>query len=300
MKKIIRNLAAVFAAVALVSAFASCKSNDDDDDKNNNNNKGSTVVKTIDLVKNEYATNQTQVKIETGFDSLKAGDKVKVVMKGTADKALGKAEIIICDTTAEANYWKNLADPYACVIGTEFDITTEFTVATAPVGTGAASMTLAINGLAGDTAVKLSCTSFSVTKTAAAEAPAPAAGSTVVKTIDLVKNEYATNQTQVKIETGFDSLKVGDKVKVVMKGTADKALGSAELVLCDTTEAANWWKNLADPYACEIGTEFDITTEFTVTTAPVGTGAASMTLAINGLAGDTTVKLSCTAFSVTK
>ena len=33
MKKIIRNLAAVFAAVALVSAFASCKSNDDDDDK---------------------------------------------------------------------------------------------------------------------------------------------------------------------------------------------------------------------------------------------------------------------------
>ena len=95
-------------------------------------------------------------------------------------------------------------------------------------------------------------------------------------------------------------MKAGDKVQVVLKGTADKALGKSELVLCDTTEAANWWKNLAEPYACEIGTEVDITTEFTVTDAPVGTGPASMTLAINGLAGDTTVTLSCTKYSVTK
>lgn len=33
MKKIFRNVVAAFAAVMLVSAFASCKSNDDDDDK---------------------------------------------------------------------------------------------------------------------------------------------------------------------------------------------------------------------------------------------------------------------------
>ena len=294
MKKIFRNVVAAFAAVMLVSAFASCKSSDDDDDKTG------TIAKTIVLEKNEYAaTPQTQVKLETGFDSLKVGDKVQVVLKGTADKALGKAEIVLCDTTEAANWWKNLADPYSCEIGTEFDISTEFTVADAPVGTGAASMTLAINGLAGDTKVTLSCTKYDVKK-GGAEAPVDKPAE-VVKTIVLEKNAYAaTPQTQVKLETGFDSLKVGDKVQVVLKGTADKALGKAEIVLCDTTEAANWWKNLADPYSCEIGTEFDISTEFTVADAPVGTGAASMTLAINGLAGDTTVTLSCTKYSVTK
>lgn len=166
MKKIFRNVVAAFAAVMLVSAFASCSDSDDgDDDKKTEQPAGTTVVKTIELTKNEYAaTPQTQVKLNTGFDSLKVGDKVQVVLKGTADKALGKAEIVLCDTTEAANWWKNLADPYSCEIGTEFDITTEFTVADAPVGTGAASMTLAINGLAGDTTVTLSCTKYSVTK----------------------------------------------------------------------------------------------------------------------------------------
>ena len=122
-----------------------------------------------------------------------------------------------------------------------------------------------------------------------------------VKTIEMKKNTYAgTPQTQIKLETGFDSLSSGDKVKVVLKGKADKALGSAEIIVVDTTEAANYWKNLAEPYTCNIGTDFDITTEFTLNADRAGTGANSMMIAINGLAGDETVNLWCTEYTVEK
>ena len=46
MKKIFRNVVAAFAAVMLVSAFASCKSNDDDDDKKPDP-KADTPVETV-------------------------------------------------------------------------------------------------------------------------------------------------------------------------------------------------------------------------------------------------------------
>ena len=50
MKKIFRNVVAAFAAVMLVSAFASCSDSDDGDDKKDDG-KGTTIVKTIVLEK---------------------------------------------------------------------------------------------------------------------------------------------------------------------------------------------------------------------------------------------------------
>ena len=55
--------------------------------------------------------------------------------------------------------------------------------------------------------------------------PTPGEEETPVKSIELVKNPYAEGgalQTQVKIQSGLNSLLVGDKVKVAFKGTADR------------------------------------------------------------------------------
>ena len=169
MKKVFRNLFAALTAAALIGSFASCSDgdsgNDNEEQKVQPADKSKAETKTLTLKKNEYAaTPQTQIKLNTGFDSLQAGDKVSVVLKGTADKALGKAEIIVCDTTEAANWWKNLADPYSCEIDTEFDISAEFTITENPVGSGAESMTLAINGLEDDKTVTLTCTKYLVQK----------------------------------------------------------------------------------------------------------------------------------------
>ncbi len=129
------------------------------------------------------------------------------------------------------------------------------------------------------------------------------AGTSVVKKIELIKNEYAENgalQTQVKIATGFESLAIGDKVKLTMKGSADKALGHAEMMVVDTTEAANWWKMLSEKNEVEIGITFEVSHEFTIEALPDGTGPNSMILAINGLDGDETVNLNCTEFKLEK
>ncbi len=126
----------------------------------------------------------------------------------------------------------------------------------------------------------------------------------VVKEIELVKNPYADGgalETQVKIPTNFDSLAVGDKVRLVMKGAVNPALGKMEICLVDTTQAADWWKMLdGNKYEAEDMVNFDIDYTFTVTTAPVGTGSESMMIVINGKDNDVTKKMYCTEFSVTK
>ena len=129
------------------------------------------------------------------------------------------------------------------------------------------------------------------------------AGNSTVTSIKLVKNKYAEGgalQTQVKIQSGLNSLLVGDKVKVAFKGTADREIGKVELMIVDTTETASWWTALSDKKEANFSTEINFDFEFEITKAPIGTGADSMILAINGLDSDEAATITCTSFSIEK
>ena len=89
MKKIFRNVVAVFAAVMLVSAFASCKSNDDDDDKKQENPatpEVTTPAETTATIFSEEVVltgwSNGKVISEDKFASAKAGDVVRFVASG--------------------------------------------------------------------------------------------------------------------------------------------------------------------------------------------------------------------------
>lgn len=129
------------------------------------------------------------------------------------------------------------------------------------------------------------------------------AGNSTVTSIKLVKNEYAEGgalQTQVKIQSGLNSLLVGDKVKVAFKGTADREIGKVELMIVDTTETASWWTALSETKKDTFSTEINFEFVFEITKAPIGTGADSMVFAINGLDSDEAATITCTSFSIEK
>lgn len=129
------------------------------------------------------------------------------------------------------------------------------------------------------------------------------AGNSTVTSIELVKNEYAEGgalQTQVKIQSGLNSLLVGDKVKVAFKGTADREIGKVELMIVDTTETASWWTALSETKKDTFSTEINFEFVFEITKAPIGTGADSMVFAINGLDSDEAATIKCTSFSIEK
>lgn len=129
------------------------------------------------------------------------------------------------------------------------------------------------------------------------------AGNSTVTSIELVKNEYAEGgalQTQVKLQSGLNSLLVGDKVKVAFKGTADREIGNVELMIVDTTKDASYWTALSDKKEANFSTEINFDFEFEITKAPIGTGADSMILAINGLDSDEAATITCTSFSIEK
>lgn len=129
--------------------------------------KEETPVKSIKLIKNEYAkTPQTQVKIPSGLTSLLVGDKVKVAFSGTADREIGNVELMIVDTTKEADYWTALSETKKDNFSTDINFEFVFEITKAPIGTGADSMVFAINGLDSDEAATITCTSFSIEKNA--------------------------------------------------------------------------------------------------------------------------------------
>ena len=122
-----------------------------------------------------------------------------------------------------------------------------------------------------------------------------------VKSIKLIKNEYAQDpQTQVKIPSELTSLSVGDKVKVAFSGTADREIGNVELMIVDTTKEAGYWTALSETKKDNFSTDINFDFEFVITKAPIGTGADSMVLAINGLDSDEAATIKCTSFSIEK
>ena len=130
---------------------------------------GNSTVTSIKLVKNEYAEGgalQTQVKIQSGLKSRLVGDKVKVAFKGTADRKIGKVELMIVDTTETASWWTALSETKKDTFSTEINFEFVFEITKAPIGTGADSMVFAINGLDSDEAATITCTSFSIEKNA--------------------------------------------------------------------------------------------------------------------------------------
>ena len=133
--------------------------------------------------------------------------------------------------------------------------------------------------------------------------PAPGEEETPVKSIALVKNPYAADgalQTQVKIPSELTSLSVGDKVKVAFSGTADREIGNVELMIVDTTKEAGYWTALSETKKDNFSTDINFDFEFVITKAPIGTGADSMVLAINGLDSDEAATITCTSFSIEK
>ena len=83
MKKIFRNVVAAFAAVMLVSAFASCSDSDDDDDKKTEQTTSSETTATI-FSEEVVLTGWSNGKVisEDKFASAKAGDVVRFVASG--------------------------------------------------------------------------------------------------------------------------------------------------------------------------------------------------------------------------
>lgn len=133
--------------------------------------------------------------------------------------------------------------------------------------------------------------------------PTPGEEETPVKSIELVKNPYAADgalQTQVKIPSELTSLSVGDKVKVAFSGTADREIGNVELMIVDTTKEAGYWTALSETKKDNFSTDINFDFEFVITKAPIGTGANSMVLAINGLDSDEAATIKCTSFSIEK
>ena len=133
--------------------------------------------------------------------------------------------------------------------------------------------------------------------------PTPGEEETPVKSIELVKNPYAEGgalQTQVKIPSELTSLSVGDKVKVAFSGTADREIGNVELMIVDTTKEAGYWTALSETKKDNFSTDINFDFEFVITKAPIGTGADSMVLAINGLDSDEAATIKCTSFSIEK
>ena len=133
--------------------------------------------------------------------------------------------------------------------------------------------------------------------------PTPGEEETPVKSIELVKNPYAEGgalQTQVKIPSELTSLSVGDKVKVAFSGTADREIGNVELMIVDTTKEAGYWTALSETKKDNFSTDINFDFEFVITKAPIGTGADSMVLAINGLDSDEVATIKCTSFSIEK
>ena len=127
-----------------------------------------------------------------------------------------------------------------------------------------------------------------------------------VKVISLTKNEYAASaQSQAKVALDFDTVSVGDKVVVKMKGKATRAF-KAEMFIVDTTAEANYWLQLAEKHPSDEEGEYTLPAEFVyehifeITTAQIGTGSQSLMFALNSLDGDDTIKLQCTEYSITK
>ena len=130
---------------------------------------GNCTLKSIALVKNQYAEGgalQTQIKIPSELTSLLVGDKVKVAFKGTADREIGNVELMIVDTTEDADYWTALSETKKDTFSTEINFDFEFEITKVPIGTGENSMVLAINGLDSDAPATITCTSFSIEKNA--------------------------------------------------------------------------------------------------------------------------------------
>ena len=197
-----------------------------------------TPVKSIELVKNQYATApQTQVKIPFELTSLSVGDKVKVAFSGTADREIGNVELMIVDTTEEARYWTALSETKKHNFSTDINVDFEFVITKTPIGTGANSMVLAINGLDSDEAATIKCTSFSIEKIANEE---PAGGENndgggeeggdsvvfddAIPAVELSPNHWDGNDNgiQYHVANAFlfpDGIEAGDKYKFEMTGS---------------------------------------------------------------------------------
>ena len=172
------------------------------------------AVKSIKLIKNEYAQDpQTQVKIPSELTSLSVGDKVKVAFSGTADREIGNVELMIVDTTKEASYWAALSETKKDNFSTDINFDFEFVITKAPIGTGADSMVLAINGLDSDEAATIKCTSFSIEKIANEK---PAGGEDPEPTPDpgLLTSEFDINSYSVSTSVGKENF-TGDVVKAL-------------------------------------------------------------------------------------
>ena len=71
-------------------------------------------------------------------------------------------------------------------------------------------------------------------------------------------------------------------------------------MIVDTTETASWWTALSETKKDTFSTDINFDFEFVITKAPIGTGADSMVLAINGLDSDEAATIKCTSFSIEK
>lgn len=174
------------------------------------------AVKSIKLIKNEYEQDpQTQVKIPSELTSLSVGDKVKVAFSGTADREIGNVELMIVDTTKEAGYWAALSETKKDNFSTEINFDFEFEITKAPIGTGADSMVLAINGLDSDEAATIKCTSFSIEKIAN-EKPAGGENNKGLLSAEADFPDWGQNTINITSDK-FASLERGDKFTIKCK-----------------------------------------------------------------------------------
>ena len=132
------------------------------------------------------------------------------------------------------------------------------------------------------------------------DTPADNGGTATSGSFDMPENQYDKGNTQYKGPTGIASLAVGDKVKMTFKGKASKTF-KGEFFIVDTTEAANYWLEIADKYEmAEVPVDFTIEHTFEITKAPKGTGSESTYFAVVGKDDATTIHIDYTELKFEK
>lgn len=215
--------------------------------------------------------------------ALKKGDKITVTLQGTSKYAITGLQAVIVNETGA---WKEKTDYVQfgnIAANTAFNLSATLTVSEDAAGS---SYKLVISGVsptaktAGETMIALELQGIEKDQyTVAYEANQEG-----VYKLDRYDSEE-NRGTFARFPAGTPALKVGDKVKITMEGSAKSDFDYYGLwvSLLDQTPAASYWLELsADPWANEdyymMGTRFKYEIILDIATAPKGTGDDSQVI----------------------
>jgi len=260
------------------------------------------IAQTIEMPWNQYGGGDPVIAYQAKDASKvttytpQVGDVVTVTIAGTANYDISQFQVAVVDD-APPSYWKELAGFKSLgnvTAGTPFSFTVDLTITqtgSPKIVFDGKNATLAGTNGAG-TSITLSLTSYTVSIFT------PIAGAKI-----LTDNGDGTKQEKFTDVLALDpAVKVGDVVRVTLKGTADVSATSFQTVIVDGTAAASYWKELSawtafTPAAVTANQQFTLVADIEITSAPTGTGAGSQNVVLSAVSSANLIQLSLTEFS---